>query len=179
MRIVSCILGVALLASAGSAQTRNREVTENKLSPAAETSMKLQGLGITIEYSAPSARGREVEGGLIPYDRWWRLGADAATTLTTETDVMIGDLRVSKGVYTLYLVAKPDEWKLVVNKQTGQWGTTYSESEDLGRVPVKLTRFAQPVETLTIKLASSGKPEGTLTITWGRTLASVPVKLAR
>jgi hypothetical protein len=141
--------------------------------------MKLNGHTITIEYNAPSARGRKVEGGLIPYDRWWRLGADSATTLTSDADLLIGDLRVPKGVHTLYLVATSDtDWKLVVNKQTGQWGTTYKESEDLGRVPLKVTKLPQPAETLKITLTPAGESAGTLTIAWGQTEASVPVKLA-
>src|SRR2546427_8151068 len=102
-------------------ETGNRKVTQNKLSPTAETSMKLGGHSITIEYNAPSARGRKVEGGLIPFGAVWRLGADSATTLTTDADLIIGDLRVPKGVYTLYLLAGAGGWKLIVNKQTGQW----------------------------------------------------------
>lgn len=161
------------------AQTGNRRVTQNKLSPPADTSMKLQGHTVTIEYNAPSARGRKVEGGLIPYGRWWRLGADSATTLTSDADIMIGDLRVPKGVHTLYLIAAGDnDWKLIVNKQTGQWGTTYKESEDLGRVALTLAKLPEPAETLKITLTPAGDSEGTLTIAWGQTQSAVPLKLA-
>src|SRR3954449_6853645 len=74
------------------AATGNRRVTQNKQSPPADTSMKVGGKDVTIEYNAPSARGRKVEGGLIPYGEVWRLGADSATTLTTDTDLKIGNL---------------------------------------------------------------------------------------
>ncbi len=179
MKIVSCLLNGMLLAAALFGDTGNRARTENTLSPWADTSMTLQGQVITIEYSAPSARKRQVEGGLIPYDRYWRLGADAATTLTSEADITIGDLRVPKGVHTLYLVATGDnDWRLVVNNQTGQWGTTYDQSKDLGRVPMKLEKVAQPIETLSIRLTPTGESEGTLTIAWGRTRATAPVKVA-
>src|SRR5690242_14667282 len=100
--------GIALLFCAGAialAATGNRHTQPNSQSPAADTSVTLGGHAITIEYNAPSARGRKVEGGLIPYDSWYRLGADAATTLTTDADVTIGDLRVPKGVHTLFLYA--------------------------------------------------------------------------
>ncbi len=171
-------LGISLavlVAGTLSAQTGNRRVTQNKLSPPASTSIKLQGHAITIEYNAPSARGRKVEGGLIPYGRWWRLGADSATTLTTDADVMIGDLKVPKGVHTLYILATDaNDWKLIVNNQTGQWGTQYDESKDLGRVPLKLTKLSSPVETLKISL----EPAGTLQIEWGETQASVAIKAA-
>jgi hypothetical protein len=153
------------------AATGNRRVTQNKQSPPAETSMKVGGKDVTIEYNAPSARGRKVEGGLIPYGEVWRLGADSATTLTTDTDLKIGNLSVPKGVYTLYIAATEGGWNLVVNKQKGQWGTEYNQPQDLGRVPLKLTRLSQPVETLKITLAN-----GMLDIEWGSTKASVAVK---
>jgi hypothetical protein len=153
------------------AATGNRRVTQNKQSPPADTSMKVGGNDVTIEYNAPSARGRKVEGGLIPYGQVWRLGADSATTLTTDTDLKIGNLSVPKGVYTLYIAATEGGWNLVVNKQKGQWGTEYNESQDLGRVPLKLTKLSQPVETLKITLNN-----GMLDIEWGSTKASVAVK---
>jgi hypothetical protein len=112
-----------------------------------------------------------VEGGLIPYGQVWRLGADSATTLTTDTDLKIGNLSVPKGVYTLYIAATEGGWNLVVNKQKGQWGTEYNESQDLGRVPLKLTKLSQPVETLKITMNN-----GMLDIEWGSTKASVAVK---
>ena len=153
------------------AATGNRRVTQNKQSPPAETSMKVGGKDVTIEYNAPSARGRKVEGGLIPYGEVWRLGADSATTLTTDTDLKIGNLSVPKGVYTLYIAATEGGWNLVVNKQKGQWGTEYNQPQDLGRVPLKMTKLSQPVETLKITLA-----HGMLDIEWGSTKASVTVK---
>lgn len=153
------------------AATGNRRVTQNKQSPTAETSMKVGGKDVTIEYNAPSARGRKVEGGLIPYGEVWRLGADSATTLTTDTDLKIGNLSVPKGVYTLYIAATESGWNLVVNKQKGQWGTEYNEPQDLGRVPLKLTKLSQPVETLKITLNN-----GMLDIEWGSTKATVAVK---
>jgi uncharacterized membrane protein len=169
--VAAAIITAALL----TAETGNRKVTQNALSPSAETSVSLGGHKVTIEYNAPSARGRKVEGGLIPYDAVWRLGADSATTLTTETDLTIGDLKVPKGVYTLYLQGGENAWKLIVNKQTGQWGTDYSQGQDLGRVSMKLSKLSEPAEKLKITLKSAG-PAATLEIVWGGTHAVVPVK---
>jgi hypothetical protein len=168
MKSIALLLSVFAILTA--ATTGNRRVTQNKQSPPADTTMKVGGKDVTIEYNAPSARGRKVEGGLIPYGEVWRLGADSATTLTTDTNLKIGDLAVPKGVYTLYIAATEGAWKLVVNKQKGQWGTEYNESQDLGRVPLKLTRLSAPVETLKITLTG-----GMLEIEWGSTKASVPV----
>jgi hypothetical protein len=119
-----------------------------------------------------------VEGGLVPYGEVWRLGADAATTLTTSSDIVIGNLRVPKGVHTLYILASEGSWKLIVNKQTGQWGTQYSEGQDLGRVDLKTTKLSKPVEKLNISLKPGGANAGTLEIEWGSTKAVAPVKAA-
>jgi hypothetical protein len=170
------VLGIAVLASLA-AQTGNRKVTDNKQSPSANTSITLGGHKVTVEYNAPSGRGRKVEGGLIPYDRVYRMGADAATTLTNDGDITIGTLKVPKGVHTLYLAAKSDtDWSLVVNNQVGQWGTQYDQTKDLGRVPMKVTKLESPIETFKITLDSKGSNEGTLTVEWGNTRATVPVK---
>jgi len=177
MRFVSFIALVLTTAAMLSAQTGNRKVTQNPKSPPADTSVTLDGHAITIEYNAPSARGRKVEGGLIPYDNWWRLGADNATTLTTDADITIGDVHVPKGAYTLYVLASDGGWKLIVNKKTGQWGTVYDDSQDLGRTAMKVAKTAQPVETLKITLTSSGAKAGTLRIEWGSSRAEAPVKL--
>lgn len=173
--VAATVLAASVLLGAA---TGNRKMTENAKSPSAETSMMLGGQPITIEYNAPSVRGRKVEGGLVPYGKVWRLGADSATTLTTGVDIMLGSVRVPKGVHTLYVMASEGGWKLLVNKQTGQWGTQYSEAQDLGRVDMTVTKLSAPVEKLNIALKSAGSTGGTLEVEWGNTKAVVPVKVA-
>jgi hypothetical protein len=152
------------------AATGNRQVTQNDKSPSAETSASVDGKKAIIEYNAPSARGRRVEGGLISYSEIYRMGADAATTLTTNSDVTIGNLQLPAGVYTLYLQAKEGgDWLLAVNKQTKQWGTVYNQDQDLGRTPMKLTKLGDMVETFKISLT-----QRELAIEWGHTKATVP-----
>jgi hypothetical protein len=169
---LSALTGVLLMAATG-----NRPLTPNDLSPSAETSIRLGGHPVTVEYSAPSARGRQVEGGLIPYGIWYRLGADSATTLTSDTDIKIGDLKVPRGVHTLFLYAKKGDWKLIVNKQTRQWGLDYDPKQDLGRVPLTLTKLSAPLEKFRITLKTTGPNTGLLTIEWNLTKAEVPVSL--
>src|SRR5438128_1555991 len=174
LRISTIFLFIGVLFAA----TGNRQVTENDQSPSAETSIKLGTHQITIEYNAPSARGRKVEGGLIPYDKWYRFGADAATTITTDTDLTIGDLKVPAGAHTLFLYAtEKNGWKLVVNKQTHQWGLAYSESQDMGRTPLKLTPLSAPVEKFKITLTKTSETAGTLAMEWGTTRAEVAIHL--
>jgi len=153
-----------------------RKITPNEKSPAASTSMKFGTHDVLLEYSAPSARTRKVEGGLIPYGQVWRAGADSATTLSSDIDLMIGDLRVPKGVHTIYILAGENGWKLIVNNQTGQWGTEYHEDQDLGRTPLKVASLrTAPVETLKYDLHATDPHSGMLTMTWCSTLATVRV----
>lgn len=145
------------------------------LSPPAETSVSIAGKTITIKYSAPSMRGRKIFGGLEPFSKVWRAGANEATALHTDADLDIGGLAVPKGDYTLFVWLDPKEWQLIVNKQTGQWGTQYDESKDLGRVKMTMSKPAQPVETYKITLSSSGGNKGKLQLEWENTVASVPI----
>jgi hypothetical protein len=180
MRILTSITTALAAVAILTAATGNRQVTNNAKSPSAETTASIAGKNVTIEYNAPSARERKVEGGLISYSEIYRMGADAATTLTTEADLMIGDLKVPKGVYTLYLQAKESgDWQLVVNKQTKQWGTVYNQDQDLGRTAMKVTKLGAPVETFKITLTPKGPLGATLTVEWGHTKAVVPVEAAR
>jgi hypothetical protein len=172
MRILNfpaiALAAVAILTAA----TGNRQVTQNAKSPSAETSATVGGAHVIIEYNAPSARGRKVEGELIPFAQVYRMGADAATTLTTDKDIMIGNLKVPAGVHTLYLEAAGGApWQLVVNKQTKQWGTVYNQDQDLGRTAMKVTHLDNAVETFKITLTSKD-----LSVEWGNSKATVAIK---
>jgi hypothetical protein len=108
---------------------------------------------IAFRYSAPSMRGRQIFGSLVPYDAVWRTGDNAATLFQTAMDIQIGNLKVPAGTYTLYSLPSSIGWKLIVNKQTCQWGTEYDERHDLGRVNMATAPVPpDPVETFTIRL---------------------------
>ncbi len=141
-------------------------------SPPQQVQDTTNGKKITIDYSAPSKRGRAIFGtdALVPYGQVWRTGANAATTLTTDADLMLGSLHVPAGKYTLYTIPGEKEWTLIVNKQTGQWGTKYDEKQDLGRVKMKV---AAPLKT-PVELFSIGIDK-TLSFTWDTTKAWIPV----
>ena len=100
-------------------------------SPGMDATVSIGDHTIAVKYSAPSMKGRKIFGGLVPYGQVWRAGANSATALHTDGDLMIGKLMVPKGDYTLYVLPAADSWQLIVNKQTGQWGTEYSEGQDL------------------------------------------------
>jgi hypothetical protein len=146
-----------------------------QLSPPAQTTATIGGKKLTIAYSAPSMRGRKIFGGLVPYGAVWRAGADNATTFSTEADLDIGGLKTPKGIYTIYVLPSPNEWQLIINRQTGQWGTEYHKQRDLGRVKMNLRSTPAPVERFKIELLSTGGKQGLLKMTWERTEASVPI----
>jgi len=150
-------------------------------SPGAKASGTIAGKRITIKYGAPSVRGRQVFGetGLLSKD-WtypvWRAGANAATTLITGADLDIGGVYVPAGTYSLYVLVKgPDNWKLIVNRQTGQGGHIYNARMDLGRVDMKMDRPNAPVEKLCYTITTTGNT-GTIQLEWENHGASVPIR---
>ena len=172
-KTLSIALALTLAAAIASAQHGGE--AKKPLSPPAKASGTLAGKEVTIAYSAPSKRGRVIMGELVPYGKVWRTGANAATTLTTPVDLMIGSLHVPAGTYTLYTIPGETEWTLIVNKQTGQWGTNYDESQDLGRTKLAVKPVKNTVETFVIDLKPSAEKKGTLSFTWENTEASAPV----
>jgi hypothetical protein len=132
---------------------------------------------IAITYGQPHARGRKVEGGLVPLDTVWRFGANMATTLHTDLDITLGDVKVPRGDYSLFVLYTRSGWQLIVNRGTGQWGTDRDASKDVGRVAVATRTLAEPEGSLTIYLVpDAAQPttgyadlRGVLRIKWGST----------
>ncbi|HST61893.1 MAG TPA: DUF2911 domain-containing protein, partial [Longimicrobium sp.] len=120
------------------------------------------GRRIYVDYGRPFMRGRRIMGGLVPYGRVWRTGANAATTFVTEADLTIGNARVPRGTYTLYSLPTATGWTLIVNRQTGQWGTQYDPSRDLVRIPMQVSTLRSPVEQFTIALEKGRAGANTL-----------------
>ena len=126
-------------------------------------------------------RRRQIFGdaGLLSTD-WtypvWRAGANAATTLIAGAALDIGGIHVSAGTYSLYVLVKdPANWKLIVNRQTGQGGYRYNAHLDLGRVDMKMDRPKAPVERLRYTITTTGNT-GTIQIEWENHVASVPIR---
>jgi len=145
------------------------------LSPPAQATATIAGQTITIDYSSPRMRTRKIYGALVPFDKVWRTGANAATTLTTSGALMIGDLQVPAGKYTLFTLPGEKEWQLIVSKQTGQWGTNYDATQDLGRVPMKVSALGSSREEMTIAIRAGEGNHATLAIEWESTAATVAI----
>lgn len=145
-------------------------------SPPADTSVMLDGKTLSIKYAAPVMRGRKIFGELVPFGQVWRAGANSATAFHTDADISIGTVMVPKGDYTLYVVPTEKEWTLVINKQTGQWGTEYSQGKDLGRTKMTLTSSPTAIESYKMSLSGSGK-SGKLQLEWEKSIATVAIKV--
>jgi hypothetical protein len=129
---------------------------------------------VLIDYGRPLRRGRTIFGGIVPFDTVWRTGANAATQLRTDVDLSMGGVTIPAGTYTLWTVpSRTGTWKLVVNRQTGQWGTVYDPSRDLARIDLRTETVDTPVERFTITVEPQGEG-GVLAIAWDRTRAFVP-----
>jgi hypothetical protein len=147
---------------------------QQRPSPPGTAEITLKGKKIIVAYSRPSMRGRKIVGGLVPFGQVWRTGANEATSLVTETDLTIGGVAVPKGSYTLYSLPTEGGWKLIINKQTGQWGTEYNQAQDLARVDMKVEKLGSPVEQFTINLKPAGAG-AVLSLEWETTRASVNI----
>jgi hypothetical protein len=150
-------------------------------SPPTQATVSVGGKTLAIKYSAPSVRGRKifVPGGVISHDPTypvWRAGANEATAFHTDADLDIGGLRVPKGDYTLWVLIKdPDAWELIINKQTGQWGLSYSPAQDLGRVKMTMSKPPGSIERMKYTLSDLGANKGKLQLEWENHIASVPI----
>ena len=151
-------------------------------SPAEKASVTIDGKTIGINYNSPRVKGREGQifdkGGLIEKTHKsypvWRGGANSATTLHTDADLTIGDLDVPAGTYTLFVdISNPDQWTLVVSKDTGEWGLAYNSTMDLGRTGMHMSKPPSMVEDLTYTLKDNGDNKGTMTLAWEYKEASV------
>ncbi|WP_299984483.1 DUF2911 domain-containing protein [uncultured Pontibacter sp.] len=129
---------------------------KQKASPPATASGKVGDATITINYSSPSVKGRTVWGELVPYGKVWRAGANEATTVTTDRDVMVEGQRLPAGTYSFYAIPGEDEWTVIFNKTAKQWGTQYDEEQDALRVTAKPRQADTMNERLVYDVTNEG-----------------------
>jgi hypothetical protein len=134
---------------------------------------------ITLDYGRPAARGRTIFGGLVPFDRVWRTGADDATQLTTDRAIRIGDVRLEPGTYSIYTVPGRDSWLLGINRGAGMAAAMSPDpAEDVGRVRMSVSATAGHVERFTIGIDPAGDGSALLRLRWEQTEATVPITAA-
>ena len=129
------------------------------------------GASLWIDYGRPAKRGRTVFGGVVPYGEVWRTGANAATQFRTDKALDFGGTVVPAGFYTLWTIPSPTGWKLIVNGETGEWGTVHKPEKDLYTIEMKVTALPSPIERFTISVDPAPQG-GTLNMDWDTTRAS-------
>ena len=148
-----------------------------QLSPRDTVRASIGAASITIDYGRPLARGRVLLGNVIPYDRVWRTGANAATQFTTSAPLRLAGIQLAAGTYTLWTVPHQNGVDLIVNGQAGQWGTEYNRSRDVGTARMQSTTLSTPVDQFTISVAASDARHGTLTLEWGSFRWTAPIEV--
>jgi hypothetical protein len=170
--VLGWITLIALASAVSFAQMKDKS---KRPSPPASADCKFSdGKSVTVDYSSPRMKGRKIYGGLVPYGEVWRTGANEATTFVVDESIAAAQgTNVPAGSYTIFTVPGPDEWTLIINKHTGEWGIPYKyESEELARVPMSVSKTPAPVENFMISFDHTG---GTCTmrVSWENTQASV------
>ena len=133
------------------------------------------GLEISVVYCQPYKKGREIFGGLVPYDTYWRTGANSATEITFSQNVMFGDKPVNAGTYRFYTIPSKDQWEVVLNSQLGEWG--YYEPDyslDVERITVPVQSMSAELEQFTITI-DKNVSQFNLSMAWDKTKVTVPI----
>jgi hypothetical protein len=149
-------------------------------SPLGDTDIILGGTVGKFCYGRPTARGRQVEGGLIPFGDPWRMGANEATAIHLVAPARVGTVDLEPGSYSVYTIAGESEWQIVLNSEAERWGIPISEevrANDLGSFMVPVETLDEPVETLTATWEPDGPDRGHLVVAWGTTQVQIPVSL--
>ena len=157
----------------------NQATAQVKLPAPSSTQTIKQDFGmgdIELVYSRPGTKGRKVFGDIVPMDKLWRTGANAATKLTFSTPVEMGGKKIDTGTYVLYTIPGENNWEVIVNKGVKNWGVDgYKETEDVVRFKVPATKLAGKIETLTMQFANV-KPESCeLQISWENKAIAIPI----
>ena len=168
--MVGRILVSLLLLAVTSASGQEQKI----LSPRDSVYLTFGHDSISVNYGRPSMRGRVIMGSLVPWNQVWRTGANLATHLRTNFDLMMDGVPLPRGVYTLWTLPSPTGWKIILNKQTGQWGTRYDERQDLARFDATVDHLDSPIDTFTIALQAAGPSSGRLVLSWENTRVWTP-----
>jgi hypothetical protein len=173
---IACAIGSGLIfASSAIAQPAASKIDFPQASPACTIKQRVGLTDVEVTYSRPSAKGREVFGSVVPYDKVWRTGANQATKVVFSTPVKLNGTDVAAGTYALMTIPGKDEWTIIVNKGAEPGPFKYDEKKDLVRFKAKPVKLAQALETFTIEFADIKENNSTLNLSWDKT--AVPIKV--
>ena len=132
---------------------------------------------LRVDYGRPLRRGRVLLGNVIDYDRVWRTGANEATEFTTSAPITLAGLELPAGSYSLWTVPRRDGAELIVNRETGQWGTGYDGAQNLGVAAMATEELSEPVEEFTIRFEARDAGHGNLVLEWGTFRWTAPIEV--
>lgn len=163
---------VLVLAAAGGALAQRGDDADRK-SKNGRAEGTIDGVGIVIEYGRPNVNGRDIWGGLVPYGKVWRTGANEATTIHFAADVLVEGVAVPAGTYALFTLPEEDSCTILFNSVADQWGAfDYDASKDVAAVTVT-PESAEFVETFEIAVG-----EGAVTLRWADRAIAFSVEAA-
>lgn len=136
------------------------------------------GIGsVELTYSRPIAKGRKIFGDLVPYNKIWRTGANAATKITFSEPVEIGGKKIDTGTYVLYTIPGKELWEIIINRGLKNWGTDgYKETEDVLRISVPVFKMKNKLESFTMAFSDVKAETCSLDIQWEKTMVSIPLR---
>jgi hypothetical protein len=180
--LLGAALPVALAAQAPQGGCTHRgsaaDLTK-RASPLDSVQATIDGATVTVCYGRPSAKGRTIMGGLVPFGAPWRLGANEPTRLILPFAAEVAGARVEPGTYSIYVVPRETSWEVHVNKAVDRWGIPIDEqveAQDAGKGTVPVEALAQPVEMLTLHLVAG--PPAELVVEWEKTRVRIPIRKA-
>ena len=167
MKIISTLVFSLVLALSGYSQT------EKKASPAKSSQATVNDVEVAINYSSPYKKGREIFGGLVPYNKVWRTGANEATAISFSETIMVNGEKVEAGTYALFTIPSEKEWTIILNSHSEQWGAyNYDDAKDVLRFTVPSQELKETVESFTITV----NEEGVVSLMWDTTKVEFKLK---
>lgn len=157
-------------------QSYSQEAITPRPSPLAVVTMKYDDTYVKVTYSQPHKRDREIFGGLVPYGKVWRTGANEATEITTTGDLLIKGDTLHTGSYSIFTIPRADKWTIIFNANLGQWGAyNYVEDDDVLRIDVPVKEIEDIVwEPFTIAFEQINQ-KADLTMKWDQTEVAIPI----
>jgi len=173
MKVTITFAAVLLMAFSGSAQ---QELKVPTLSPITEISQEVGLSQVKLTYSRPSAKGRKVFGGLVPFNEVWRTGANEATEITTTKNIQINGTLLKAGTYSLFTIPQKEKWTIIINSELGLWGAyNYNSKLDVMRFDVPVTTTDTIYESFTMQ-SDHRNEVADLLLYWDKTKISIPIK---
>ena len=177
-RFFLVLTGIAILAPNLPAQPAAPKVEFPAPSPACTIKQRVGLTDIQVDYSRPGIKNRQIFGGIVPYGKVWRTGANSATKISFSTDVNLNGTAIPAGTYELFTIPGEDEWTIIINKAANQWGAyQYDEKQDFARIKARPIQLAESIETFTIEFNKIRDDSAVMNLAWDRTLVPIRIEM--